>query len=201
MALKKAADPVKKLMIQEWTLMACTTTSMKQLVDAELLPVQAIGGWRFTAEKYPQPEDGELVVFEDWYLRGFGTPVHPFLIKPLKFYRLSLCHLHPNSILAVSIFITFCESFLGIPAHFNLWRYFYAMKKKGGSGGSQIAGGVYFVLRDNKKLEYLNLRAQTSIRDWFKKWFYIGTAEIDARVPCDVTKIPEQQESCKSPEI
>jgi hypothetical protein len=30
------------------------------------------------------------------------------------YYRISICKLHPNSILSVSIFITLCESFLSI---------------------------------------------------------------------------------------
>ena len=58
--------------------------------------------------------------------------------------------------------------------------------------------GVYFVLREDKKSEYLNIRANNSIRDWFKKWFYVGTAETDEVVMCDVTKIPEQHEKWTS---
>ena len=140
----RRADPLKELMKKEWTKAKCTAASMYRLVQMGLLPEQNIGGWRITMESYPKPDAGELVVFEDYYLRGFGTPVHPFLRRLLKFYKLSLCHLHPNSILAVSIFINFCECFLGIYPHFNLWRYFYCVKKKGVAGRSQIAGGGVF---------------------------------------------------------
>lgn len=49
-------------------------------------------------------------------------PCYPFLCD------LSLGNLHPNSILAVSVFITLCEAYLGIQPHFNLFRHFYCLK-------------------------------------------------------------------------
>jgi hypothetical protein len=60
--------------------------------------------------------------------------------------RVNICNLHPNSVLAVSIFITLYESYLGIQPHFNLWRHFFCIKKKGGAGGSKIARGAYLNL-------------------------------------------------------
>jgi hypothetical protein len=73
----------------------------------------------------------------------------------------------------VSVFITLCESYLGIQPHFNLWRHFFFLKKKGGAGGSKVAGGAYLNLRDEMKVEYLNVPLSSSMRDWYKKWFYV----------------------------
>jgi hypothetical protein len=73
----------------------------------------------------------------------------------------------------MSVFITLCESYLGIQPHFNLWWHFYYLKKKGGVGGSKIARGAYLNLRDRMKVEYLNVPLSSSIRDWYKKWFYV----------------------------
>lgn len=98
--------------------------------------------------------------------------MHPFLRRLLEYWGVSLCHLHPNSILAIAIFINFCESYLGIYPHIHLFRYFY-LKKKGG-GGSKITGGVYLNLRDGMKAEYLNLPFGTSIKEWYKKWLYVS---------------------------
>jgi hypothetical protein len=39
----------------------------------------------------------------------------------------------------LSVFIALYESFLGIQPHFNLWRHFFCLKKKGGAGGSKVA--------------------------------------------------------------
>jgi hypothetical protein len=73
----------------------------------------------------------------------------------------------------VSVFITLYESYLGIQPQFNLWRHFFCLKKKGGVGGSKIAGGAYLNLWDGMKVEYLNVPLSSSIRDWYKKWFYV----------------------------
>jgi hypothetical protein len=99
-------------------------------------------------ENYPNPRPSKIVVFEDFYWSRFGNPCHPFLRKLCDYYRVSICNLHPNSVLAVSVFITFYESYLGIQPHFNLWWHFFYLKKKGGAGGSKVARGAYLNLWD-----------------------------------------------------
>jgi hypothetical protein len=44
------------------------------------------------------------------------------------------------------------------------------------------------------KAEYLNVPLSSSIRDWYKKWFYVQQ-EQEPFIACDVAQIPEQQES------
>jgi hypothetical protein len=73
----------------------------------------------------------------------------------------------------VSIFITLCESFLDIQPYFNLWRQFFCLKKKGGAGGSKVARGAYLNLHDGMKPDYLNVPLGSSMKDWYKKWFYV----------------------------
>jgi hypothetical protein len=155
----------------------------------------AISGWRTSpGENYPNPCPGEIVVFKDFYWRGYGNPCHPFLHKLCDYYKVSICNLHPNYVLVVSIFITLCESCLGIQPHFNLWRHFFCLKKKGGTRGSKIAGGAYLNLHDGMKAEYLNVPLSSSTRDWYTKWFYVQQ-EQETFVACDVTQIQEQQEN------
>ena len=88
------------------------------------------------------PHTDEVVVFEDYFWRGLGFNIHPFLSNLLEFQTLSLCNLHPNTILHILIFIHFCEAYLGILPHFNLFRHLFWLKKKGGSG-SKVVGDVY----------------------------------------------------------
>ena len=90
----------------------------------------------------------------------------------MEFWAISLCNLHPNTILHVSIFIHFCEAFLGVLPHFNLFRHLFCLKKKGGSG-SKVVGGVYLQLRDGMASEYINVPLNTSLKGWNAKWFYI----------------------------
>jgi hypothetical protein len=44
------------------------------------------------------------------------------------------------------------------------------------------------------KAKYLNVPLSSYTRDWYKKWFYVQQ-EKEPFVTCDVTQIPEQQES------
>jgi hypothetical protein len=64
-----------QMMSAEWTKSTSTESSICKLVGSGVLPDAAIGGWRqFIGERFPDPCLGELIVFEDFYRRGFGMP-------------------------------------------------------------------------------------------------------------------------------
>ena len=116
---------------------------LNRLVEAGVLLDRASAGWRPTlGESFPMPHTDEAVVFEDYFWRGFGFPVHPFMRDLLELWGVTLCNLHPNTILHISIFIHFCEAYLGILPHFNLFRHLFGLKKRGGAG-SKVVGKVY----------------------------------------------------------
>ena len=58
-------------------------------------------------------------------LRGLEIPIPPYLRGVLEFYGIQLHNLTPGSILHISGFVALCELFLGIEAHFELWRKFF----------------------------------------------------------------------------
>ena len=106
------------------------------------------------AENFPNPNKEERVCFVPILLRGLGFPIHPLLRGLLEFYDIQLHNLIPGSILHISGFVALCELFLGIEAHFELWRKFFCLvpRHKGGSifevGGVEvwrIAGSGYLV--------------------------------------------------------
>jgi hypothetical protein len=66
------------------------------------------------------------------------------------------------------------------------------LRKKWSQDGSKIAGGVYLMLWDGMKQEYLNCPWNTSLTNWCKKWFYIRK-EPDSSTLCDVGYIPEKR--------
>jgi hypothetical protein len=70
-----------------------------------------------------------------------------------------------QTLLSVLVFITLCESYLGIEPHFNLWQYFLCLKKKGGAGDSKVAGGAYLNLHEGMKAKYLNVPLSSSTKD------------------------------------
>jgi hypothetical protein len=130
--------------MKEWWKSRATESSINDLVGLGVLHNKALG------------EPGEIVVFEDFFKRGFGVPVHPFLQGLCLYYEIGICNLHPNSILLVSTFIHLCEAFGGFAPHFDLFRYLFCLRKKGSKGGSQITGRVYLTLRDGMKSKYLS---------------------------------------------
>ena len=116
--------------------------ALNQLVVDGVVADRVTAGWHSVhGESFPTLRDDELVVFEDYFYRGFGVPIHPFLRGLIVYYGISLCNLGPNSILHVSVFIHFCEAYLGILAHFDLFHHFFCFKARGGSG-SRIVGSV-----------------------------------------------------------
>ena len=110
----------------KWTPSNMGEAEINRMVEAGILSDHLTIGWRpASGEPFPMPHTDEVVVFEDYFWRGLGFPVHPFLKDLLEFWRVSLCNLHPNTILHISIFIHFCEPYLGVLPHFNLFRHLF----------------------------------------------------------------------------
>jgi hypothetical protein len=146
-----------EMMRKEWWKSKFTESTINNLIDLGMLHNQEFAGWWLAgSNSYPNPQPGEIIVFEDFFKRGFGVPVHPFLQGLCLYYEIRICNLHPNSIFLIYVFIHLCEAYEGIQTDFDLFRYLFCLRKKGSQGGSKIAGRVYLTLRDGIKQEYLN---------------------------------------------
>ena len=107
--------------------------ALNQLVVDGVLPDMATVGWQpANCESFPTPTSDEMVALEDYFYRGFGVPIHPFLRGLIDYYGISFCNLSPNSFLHVSVLIHFYETYLGILPHFDLFRNFFCLKTRGG---------------------------------------------------------------------
>jgi hypothetical protein len=136
-----------EMMRKEWWKSKSTESTINDLVGLGMLHNQELARWQpVGSDIYPNPQPGEIVVFEDFFKQGFGVLVHPFLQGLCLFYKIGICNLHPNSILLVSVFIHLCKEYVGIQPHFDLFCYLFCLRKKGSQGGSKIAGGVYLTL-------------------------------------------------------
>ena len=59
---------------------------INRMVEAGILLDHVTAGWRPTnIEPYPMPHTDEAIVFEDYFWRGLGVPLHPFLRDLLEF--------------------------------------------------------------------------------------------------------------------
>jgi hypothetical protein len=55
------------------------------------------------------------------------VPSHQFLRSLLQHYDLELHNLTPLRTLHIAAFVTFCEAYMGIDPHFDLWNYFFCV--------------------------------------------------------------------------
>ena len=83
-----------------------------------------------------------------------------------------MCNLHPNTVLHIAVFIHFCEAYLGILPHFNLFQHLFWLKRKGGCG-SRLVGSVYLQLRIGMAGEYITVPLNTSLKGCNARWFYM----------------------------
>ncbi|KAE8790531.1 hypothetical protein D1007_35191 [Hordeum vulgare] len=97
----------------------------RMLPPASLVVVQIPG-----AKNAPTPQEGEVVVFDEHFYRGFRLPVSTFFSNFLAFFGLQPHHLAPNAILQLASFVVLCEGFLGIEPRLDLWQSQFFFKQQ-----------------------------------------------------------------------
>ncbi|KAK1661068.1 hypothetical protein QYE76_049227 [Lolium multiflorum] len=127
---------------------------------------------RFPSEEsYPTPPMEYRVSFVDHLIRGLSAPIHDFLRGLLFVYGIQLHQLTPNSILHVSIFITLCECFLGVPPNWALWKRIFCLRRNGSHNATYNIGGVVICVRSD--VDYFDVKFPDSVQGWRKRWLYI----------------------------
>jgi hypothetical protein len=97
-------------------------------VDRRLLRPKVEVEWKaVVGEEIPTEDVKEQGVFMSYFEHGFNLLVGDFFRGLLFYYKLELAHLIPISTTVVSVFIHFCEAYLGISAHFFLWRHLFCV--------------------------------------------------------------------------
>ncbi|KAE8797640.1 hypothetical protein D1007_27107 [Hordeum vulgare] len=82
------------------------------------------------ADNAPKPQEGEVVMFDEHFYRGFRLPVSTFFNNFLTFFGLQPHHLAPNAILQLTSFVVLCEGFLVIEPRLDLWQSLFFYKKQ-----------------------------------------------------------------------
>jgi hypothetical protein len=122
MAPKKSEIEGKKKEAQpstaEWTHSKCSLNDLNKLVSKGLLQEKNLVNWHPSyREPFPTENVDEIIMFLHFAERGLALPSCSFFRGLLYYYGLEIHHLNPNSICHISIFIYFCEAFLGIEPH------------------------------------------------------------------------------------
>jgi hypothetical protein len=155
-----------------WVRSTMTEAKIQALVECGLLMPKVEVEWKAAVgEEFPTEDIKEQVVFVSYFERGFNLPVGDYFCGLLYYYKLELVHLVPNSITIVSMFIHFCEAYLGISPHFLLWRHHFCVKSTSKRSGP--VGAVMFCLRSGLKSEWIDSDLRDNNSGWRSEWFYI----------------------------
>jgi hypothetical protein len=76
---------------------------------------RAAAGDPYLMEKNPD----EILMFARFLERGLALPANDFFKGLLKYYGIEYLNLNPNGIFHVSVFVLFCEAFVGIKPHWS----------------------------------------------------------------------------------
>ena len=148
-----AAEPTRD---EGWNTSKCSQYDLETLVSHGLLVPRSIIQWRPALGKDHSYENmGEIIVFTSYLERGLGFPCSSFFSGLLRYYRIQLHHLTPNSFVHSSIFVHLCEAFLGIEPHFELFRFLFYLKPQPDRFVLDVVGGAGLQLRQRKDRVYI----------------------------------------------
>jgi hypothetical protein len=101
------------------------------------------------------------------------VPASDFFKGLLKYYGIEYLNLNANGIFHVSVFVHFCEAFMGIKPHWILFRKFFCVKPQPSANDPRVVGGDDIQMREDATDQYLSYKLIDSNQDWKAKWFYI----------------------------
>jgi hypothetical protein len=115
----------------------------------------------------------EILMFARFVERGLALPSSDFFNGLLNYYGIEYLNLNPNGIFHVSVFVHFCEAFLGIKPHWVLFRKFFRVKPQPSANDPKVVGRAGIQMREDAAEHYLAYKLIDSNQDWKWKWFYI----------------------------
>jgi hypothetical protein len=105
--------------------------------------------------------------------RGLALPASNFFKGPLEYDGIEYLNPNPNGIFHTSVFVHFCEAFLGIKPHWVLLRKFFHVKPQPSANDPRVVRGADIQMREDAAEQYLAYKLIYSDLDWKSKWFYV----------------------------
>jgi hypothetical protein len=115
----------------------------------------------YTMEKNPD----EVPMFARFVECGLALPANDFFKGLLKYYSIEYLNLNPNGIFHVSVFMHFCEAFVGIKPHWILFRKFFRLKPQPSANDPRVVGGAGIQMREDAVGQYLAYKLIDSNQD------------------------------------
>ena len=94
----------------------------------------------------------------------------------LTHYDIHLLHLQLNSVVVLSIFAFFCETFLGVMPSVALFRHFYSLRS---TGRDEISGNVSFRLEPFAAKGLIPMAVSRRVEDFCQRWVLVDTCLVE----------------------
>jgi hypothetical protein len=142
---------------KEWKKSKAKTEDLLALLNSGFLREKEVDMWRAAAgDPYPMEKNpDEIPMFTRFVERGLALPGSNFFKGLLEYYGIEYLNLNPNGIFHTSVFIHFCEAFLGIKPHWVLFRKFFRVKPQPSANDSRVVGGADIQMREDVTEQYL----------------------------------------------
>jgi hypothetical protein len=135
-------------------------------------------------DPYPMEKNpDEVPMFARFVKRGHALPASDFFKGLLKYYGIEYLNLNPNGIFHVSVFVHFCEAFVGIKPHWILFWKFFRLKPQPSANDPRVVGGAGIQMREDAADQYLAYKLIDSNQDWKAKWFYVTNHHLELPKP------------------
>jgi hypothetical protein len=158
---------------REWKKSKAKTDDLLALLNSGFLQEKEVDMWRAAAgDPYPMEKSlDEIPMFTQFAERGLSLPASNFFKGLLGYYNIEYLNLNPNGIFHTSVFVHFCEAFLGIKPHWILFRKFFRLKPQPSANNPRVVGGAEIQMREDAAEQYLSYKLIDSNQDWKAKWF------------------------------
>jgi hypothetical protein len=91
----------------------------------------------------------EIPMFARFAKRRLSLPASDFFKGLMGYYSIEYLNLNPNGIFHTAVFVHFCEAFLGIKPHWNLFRKLFRVKTQPSASIPRVVGGAGIQIRED----------------------------------------------------
>jgi hypothetical protein len=160
---------------REWKKSKAKTEDLLALLNSRFLWEKEVDMRRAAAgDPYPMEKSpDEIPMFTRFAERGLSLLASDFFKGLLGYYDIEYLNLNPNGIFHTSVFVHFCEAFLGIKPHWILFWKFFRVKPQPSANNPRVVGGAGIQMREDAAEQYLLYKLIDSNQDWKAKWFYV----------------------------
>jgi hypothetical protein len=112
-----------------------------------------------TSDPYPMEKNpNEIPMFTRFIEHGLALPASDVFKGMLWYYDIEYLNLNPNGVFHTSIFVHFCEAFLGIKPHWILFWNFFRVKAQPSTDDLRVVGGAGIQMCEDVAGQYLPYR-------------------------------------------